>query len=523
MKRVISFMMLLLLMTAVLCGCKGGTDEGKTENKSEEASVYYGGTITVGITQDLDSLDPHKAVAAGTKEVLYNVFEGLVKADTDGNLVPAVAADYEISPDGMKYTFELRENVKFHNGAAVTAEDVIYSLKRCAGMLETKDPEVQVVAALSVISEINKTDKGVEVVLSEPDTELIGYFTCSIIPENYSEQASKPVGTGPFRFVLYAPLQKLVLEKNEDYYLEGVPYLDGVTFKISASAEAAFLELMAGSIDLFPYLTAEQAAQIENKYTILDGTMNLVQAMFLNNAVEPFNNPKVRAAVCHAVDRQSILNIVSDGKGSIIGSNMFPSFTKYYDSSLENYYEYNPEKAKELLSEAGYPDGISFTISVPSNYSFHVSTAQVVVEQLKSAGINAEIKLVEWATWLSEIYKGRQFEATIVGLDSQLAPGDVLRFYPSTSGKNFVNYVNSEFDSLYESAKKTVDEEKKAEYYKELQKLLAQDAASVYIQSPVQLVAVSPQISGYKFYPVYVQDMSSIYYQYSGEGLEEAQ
>ena len=284
----------MILAAAVLSGCSGGRQEEPSDG------------IIVGITQDLDSLDPHKAVAAGTKEVLYNIFEGLVKPDKDGNLIPAVAESYDISPDGKEYTFVLRDGVKFHNGDTVTAEDVIYSLKRCSGLLTPADPGVVVEAAFSVISDIVKADeKTIQVILDEPNTELMGYFTCSIIPEDYTEQDTKPVGTGPYCFESYTPLTSLVITKNEDYYGEGKAQIDRVTFKISANTDAAFMELMAGAIDIFPYLTQEQASQLESKYTILEGSMNLVQALFLNHASEPFDDPLVRQALCYATDRQA--------------------------------------------------------------------------------------------------------------------------------------------------------------------------------------------------------------------------
>ena len=505
MKRLLSLMMLLVMMT-VLCACKDGTSKNTNETSD---SVYYGGRITVGITQDLDSLDPHKAVAAGTKEVLYNIFEGLIKVGKDGSFVPAVAESYEILDGGLRYNFVLRSGVKFHNGKTVTADDVIYSLKRAAGMGD--DTDVNPVSAFSVISEINKTDKGVEIVLSSPNTELIGFFTSSIIPCDYKDQGTAPVGCGPFKFVSYEPLTKFVIAKNEDYYIEGAPYLDEVTFKICANADSAFLELLGGSIDLFPYLTSDQAAQLAGRMNVETGTMNLVQALFLNNAVAPFDNIKVRQALCYAVDRNAILGVVAGGKGAVIGTNMFPSFEQYYDGSLVNTYAYNPEKAKELLKEAGC-ENLTFTISVPSNYDFHVKTAEVIVDQLSKVGVTAKINLVEWSTWLSDIYVGRQFESTIIGLDSQLAPSDVLRFYPTESGKNFINYSNARFDELFAKAKATTDATEKSAFYKELEGILTNDAASVYIQSPAQYVAVSYKLAGYTFYPVFVQDMSTIYY-----------
>ncbi len=498
MKKKIISLVLVCVLTAALCACKGGTDKD-------------GGTIVVGITQDMDSLDPHKAVAAGTKEVLYNIFEGLVKPDEKGDLVPAVAKSYTISEDGLTYSFELRDNVRFHDGNKVTADDIVYSLKRCAGMLETSDPEVQEISALSVIKEIKADDTKVDVILESPNTELIGYFTTAIIPKDYEDQQTAPIGTGPFRFVSYTPQVSVVIEKNKDYYIENVPHLDEVTFKISASSDAAFLELLGGSIDIFPYVTDEQAKQLQDKFDILSAPMNLVQALFLNNKVKPFDDVRVRQALNMVIDRQEIIDMVAGGRADAVQSAVFSSYKTYYNEELASYYKKDIEEAKKLLAEAGYPDGFSFKIKVPSNYVFHIDTAQVIVEQLKAVNVKAEIELIEWATWLSDVYGGREFEATVVGLDAKLAPGDTLKFYPSDSSKNFINFSDASFDELYKEAVNEVDTDKKASCYKELQKILTEQAASVFIQSPYNVAAVSKKVGGYVFYPVYVQDMSTVY------------
>ena len=510
------FILILLVGSIALYGCGGDKNNTVTENTpAKEESLgtpINGGSIVVGISQDLDSLDPHKAVAAGTKEVLFNVFEGLVKPDEDGNLVPAVASDYEISTDGKIYTFTLREGVKFHNGSLVTADDVVYSLKRSAGLLDTIDPSVVVESALTNILEVNKVDdKTVEIVLKTPDTELLGYLTCAIIPKDYDKQDTAPIGTGPFKFVSYTPLESFVVEKNEDYYIPGAPYLDKVTFKIVPDADSAMVQMLAGSMDIFSYLTDAQVEQLKGSFNILEGNMNLVQALFLNNETEPFNNVKVRQALNYAIDKQSLLDLVAGGRGTIIGSNMFAGFAKYYED-LADAYPYNPEKAKELLNEAGYPNGFTFSITVPSNYQFHVDTAQVIVEQLKQVGIHAEIKQVEWASWLSDVYSARNYEATIIGLDAKLAGRDVLERYASTADNNFINYSNKEYDTVLADAIGTVDDNEKIKDYKQLQTILSSDAAAVYIQDPALLVAVNKKLSGYKFYPVYVQDMASVYF-----------
>ena len=520
------FMLTMLVLSIALYGCGGDKNSTNkeetpandtssitpTEGSPETGTPVIGGSVVVAISQDLDSLDPHKAVAAGTKEVLFNIFEGLVKPDKDGNLVPAVAESYEISTDGKVYTFKLKSGVKFHNGSLVTADDVIYSLKRSAGLLESTDSSVVVESALSNVSEINKLDDStVELVLKEADTELIGYLTVAIIPEGYDKQDTAPIGTGPFKFVSYSPMEKLVVEKNEEYYIAGRPYLDQVTFKIAPNADSAVVELLGGSIDIFAYLTEAQAEQLKGSFRIEEGNMNLVQALFLNNAVEPFNNIKVRQALNYAIDKQSLLDFVAGGKGRIIGSNMFTGFAKYYED-LTGMYPYDTAKAKELLAEAGYPNGFGFTITVPSNYKFHVDTAQVIIEQLKQVGITVDIKQVEWASWLSDVYTERNYESTVIGLDAKLAGRDVLDRYKSTARNNFLNYSNTEFDKLLEKAIETVSNEEKITAYKQLQTILAEDAASVYIQDPALLVAVNPKLSGYTFYPVYIQDMSSIYF-----------
>lgn len=517
-KRYYLLTLLILLLSIALYGCSG---KKKTEVKEQTPNTddvvmvepSYGGSVVVGILQDLDSLDPHKAVAAGTKEVLFNIFEGLVKPDKEGNLVPALASDYEISPDGLVYTFSLREGIKFHNEEAVTAQDVKYSIERCAGLLDEKDPSVVVDTALSNIKKVNvKDEKTIEILLKESNTELLGYLTVPIIPKDYKEGDTKPVGTGPFQFVSYTPLESMVIEKNPYYYEEGKPYLDKVTFKIIANADAALMELQAGSIDIFPYLTDSQAQQLEGTMNILEGHMNLVQGLFLNNKVSPFDNIKVRKALNYAVDKQAILDMVAGGRGSIISTNMFPAYTKYYLEELNDVYPNDVNKAKDLLKEAGFPDGFTFTITVPSNYQYHVDTAQVIVEQLKEIGVTAKIKQVEWATWLSEVYTNRDYEATIVGLDARLSPRDAMDRYEAKASNNFVNYSNKEYDKTLDMAIKTIDEEEKVEDYHKLQTLLTEDAASVYLQDPPLLVAMNKKLGGYTFYPVYVQDMSTVYF-----------
>lgn len=484
-------------LTIALGACSGDKDSGSSSQ------------ITIGIPQDIeDSLDPHQAVAAGTEEVLFNLYEGLVKPDSSGQLQPAVASGYTISEDAMTYTFTLREGVKFHDGSTVTAEDVKYSLDRCADTTNG-DP---LVAAFSNIESVNITDeKTLEVVLKNPDSDFLAYLDVAIIPASNADPASNPIGTGPYKYVSRAPQENFVIEKFDDYW--GTPAnIEHVTFKVCANADSIVMDLQGGSIDMFCRVTTAQADQLGDEFEILEGTMNLVQAMYLNNAAEPFTDERVRQALCYAVDPQGIMDMISDGKGTEIGSAMFPAFGKYYMEELNDVYNQDFDKAKELLAEAGYPDGLTFTITVPSNYQQHIDTAQVIAEQLKNIGVTANIELIEWESWLSDVYFAREYQATVVGVDaSSLTAGALLTRYTSTASNNFVNFSNADYDAAYAKASAAVDDEEKTAAYKECETLLAEHAASVYVQDLPELVALNKKYAGYQFYPLYVMDVSSLY------------
>ena len=505
-------------MCTGLCAC-GSKAESPSQSatappaSSTESANKAANAVTVGIAQDLDnSLDPHKAVAAGTKEVMFNVFEGLVKPTSNGDLIPAVASNYTVSEDHLTYTFTLREGAKFHNGDAVTAEDVVYSLKRVAAPTETGVVQVE---ALSIMADVAAVDeRTVAITLTEPSNEFISYLTVAILPADYTEQDTKPVGTGPFTFASRSAQENIILEKFEEYWGQKA-YLDQVTFRIIENAEGLLMGLQSGAIDICSHLTTTQVSQLsDSEFSIAQGNMNLVQAMYLNNAVAPFDNVLVRQALCHAIDRQMILDLAFDGYGTLIGSSMYPAFGKYFDDTLTNHYAYDVDAAKALLAQAGYPGGFDMTITVPSNYQPHMDTAEVVVEQLKAIGVNAVIQPVEWETWVSEAYVGRNFQATLVGVDaSTMTARALLERFTSTYSKNFINYNNAEYDALFAQAQACYDDAEQTALYKAMERNLTEHAANVYIQDLADLVAVRKGLTGLEFYPIYVLDLSTVRYE----------
>lgn len=512
-KKLLALFLALVMVGAVLPGCGDGSkDPGGQGNNGKTGEPVKGGEITVGIAQDLDdSLDPHQTVAAGTREVLFNIFEGLVKPNSDGEMIPAVAEKYTLSEDGTTYTFTLREGVKFHNGQTVTAEDVVYSINRCAAVPEGQ--EKPLVAAFSAVKSVEALDeKTVAVTIAQRDLEFISYMTAAIIPADYENQDTAPVGTGPFKFVSRTPQQDFVMERFEDYW--GAPaWLDKVTYKICENADALVMNLNGGSIDLCAHLTSAQASQLNQNFQVLEGTMNLVQAIYLNNQAKPFDNQLVRQALCYAIDRQGIMDMVADSHGTAVGSSIYPAFTKYFLPELVDKYPHDVAKAKELLAQAGYPDGFDMTISVPNNYQPHMDTAEVVAEQLREAGINVTIQPVEWSTWLDTIYNGRQFQATVVGVDAaNMTARAMLERFTSDYGKNFINYNNPAYDALFQKAINAQDEAEQTDLYKQMETMLADTAANVYIQDLCDLVAMRQDLGGLKFYPIYVLDLSTVYF-----------
>ncbi|MCI9582449.1 MAG: ABC transporter substrate-binding protein [Clostridium sp.] len=516
-----------LLLSVALCACGGdkGAEAASTAEESRtggstaqesssaeessntlsEGTPVPGGSVIFGMTQDLASLDPHVETDAGTRDVVFNLYEGLVKPTSTGDLMPAVASGYTVSDDAKVYTFTLRDGITFHDGTPVTIEDVKYSIDRYAE-IQGESSAFSIVADASV-----KDEKTIEVTLKESYSEFLPMMTLAVIPQANEDPVKSPVGTGPFKFVSYAPGQNIVLEKYDGYWQEGVPSLDTVQFKFIADVDAAYMELQAGTIDILKYLTTAQAQTISPDYNIVEGSMNLVHGMYLNSGEGPLSDTRVRQALCYGVDRDAINGFIFGGKSRIIGSHMIPNMTKYYEPEAENVYSYDPEKAKSLLAEAGYADGFDLVITVPSSYSQHVDTAQIIADQLSQIGVRTTLNQVDWSTWLEDVYKGGNFEATVIGFDGTMVPSDLIMKYVTGNSKNFMHYSNEEYDNVFEEAFATIDDAKKVELYKECQMILARDAAAVFIEDPANLVAVRKNLAGYTFYPTAAEDMAALY------------
>ena len=503
MKKLIGLLVLLIL---VITGC----GKEKPSNKNTLKTKVDGGELVVRISQDMDFLDPHKALAAGTYEVMFNVFEGLLKPTHEGKLIPAVAESFKISKDNLTYTFKLRNGIKFHNGKDVQVEDIIFSLTRIGGDFSGNSVVRGLAKNIKNIKKID--DNTVAIELKKVDGTILSKFTTAIIPRNVVEIEQTPVGTGPFKFIEYLPGQKLVMEKFSDYWIKGVPTIDKVEFSIIKDEQSSILSLQRGEIDLYPRMGSTHISTLENTNNIIVTEQNLMQILSLNNKVKPFDDIRVRQAIAYAIDSEEIIDTLDAGLGKAIGTNMSPVMKNYYNIETEGTYTHNIEKAKELLKEAGYKNGFEFTLSLPTNYRFHADTGVIISEQLKKVGIKANLVEVEWGTWLKDIYAGRKYEGTIIALDGKIEPYDILNRYISNHRRNFMNYESKEYDTVMKKITQITDEKTKIELYKEAQMILAQDIPVVFIMAPAGIIATNKALRGYTPYPIYVQDISTLYF-----------
>jgi peptide/nickel transport system substrate-binding protein len=491
----------LILLTALITlfpSCR------KNNEKTDE--------LRYGFTTEPKTLDPLNINdTADGRSILFNVFEGLVKPDTDGTLLPCIAESWTIERDALIYTFTIRKDVRFHDGSIVSANDVKFSI------------DTAIAAGFNGLNMIDNTaitsDNRVRITLKAPDPEFLPYITIGIVKADNKDREKNIIGTGPFFIESFTPQRNLVLKKFNDYWQrklaqsQDIPHLEKVTIVFFANVEALMIAMRSGNVD-GASLVGSFAAQLDHRnFDIINGYSAAVHLMAFNNASPPLNDIRVRKAINYGVDIQGIIDGAFFGKGAPSGSPVIPGLSAYYDGSLS--YPHDPQKARELLTEAGFDDTHkpSLEITVPSEYTMHIDTAQVIVNQLEQIGINASVKLVDWNTWLSDVYRGRNYQATVISLDSPVVSArNFLARYRSDNSGNFLNFSNKEFDKTYDALFTETNEAKRKQLYKDAQRIITSDAASVYIQDILYYkVFRTDAFAGVKNYPLLIVDFSSIY------------
>jgi peptide/nickel transport system substrate-binding protein len=439
---------------------------------------------------------------ADGRSILFNVFEGLVKPDTDGNLYPATAESYSIEDGGMTYAFKIRPNVKFHNGKTVTAADVKFSLNVAAENGLTGMDKIADVAT--------PDDDTVRITLKELDTYFLPYLTAAIVPENHDARETEPIGTGPFAVESFIGGERIVLKKHGSYWRGDLPYLDRVTVRFFADSAALVAALQSGGIDGAQLDAVHFATLDTSAFSSARLQSASVQTLALNNAAGPLQDVRVRWAVNYAVDADGIIDTAFGGEGIKSGTPVIPGLKAFFNADLTDAYPLDRAKARELLAEAGYENGFPLTITVPSNYEVHLAAARVIVTQLAAVGITAVIKEIDWGAWLTDVYRDREYEATVISLDGSLSPERFLSRYRSDASNNFMNFNSGEYDEVFAEAVSATEDASRARLYKDAQKIISDNAAGVFIQDLVYYAPLRKGFDGVADYPLYVFDFSVI-------------
>ncbi|MEM7644754.1 MAG: ABC transporter substrate-binding protein, partial [Pseudomonadota bacterium] len=367
--------------------------------------------ITIGMQLEPPNLDPTGGAAAAIDEVVYaNVFEGLTRFGPDGSILPALASDWTVSEDGLTWTFNLRDGVTFHDGTNMDAEDVVFTLDRARAETSTNAQK----ALFDGIASVDAVDPAtVRITLSAPNGNLpfnLAWGDAVIVaPESVETNATNPVGTGPFRFQDWIQGDRVELVANPDYWGDA-PALQQATFRFISDPNAAFAAMMAGDLDAFPNFPAPEtlaAFEANPQFNVIVGSTEGETILAMNNAEL---DPKLRQAISLAVDRQAIIDGAMFGYGTPIGTHFAPHNPDYVDLTAKT--AHDPDAARTALAEAGY-DGEPLRLMLPPP-AYARRGGEIIAAQLREVGIETEISNLEWAQWLEQVFRGKDYDLTIV-------------------------------------------------------------------------------------------------------------
>lgn len=504
-KLLLIFLSALMIFSLAACGKSGETEAPKTEaetSKKEEVAVEraeeIANELNVAISVDPDGLDPHRTTAASTFSVTNNIYDTLVGVSEKGDRIPRLAVSWELSEDGKEITFSLEPDVKFHNGKACNAEAVKASFERLKGEESPRAKDYANIIDIQVLS-----DNEIKFVTETLDVELVSKFaypwSAIVDTEVADDLKNNPVGTGPYKLKEWVPQQYLILEKNGDSKVQAA--IEIVNLKTIPDAQARVLAIQSGEIDMM-IVAGNQMELVQDMpgYNIVKNPSNALQLMAMNCSNEYLANPDVRRAITMAVNKDALIENVWYGLGTKIGSHYPPVLSEYVDHSED--IKYDPEGAKKLLADAGYADGFTLKMYLPKDYQHYVDAGQIIAQELQAVGINCDIEIVEWAYWLESVYQGRNYDFTVVGHTGRLDAYQWLARYKSDSPENYVNFNNPRADEILTTAPQTMDEVERANLYKELQEILADEVPALYIQSPISVMIIKDNIQGYKSYPL---------------------
>lgn len=527
----ISIFTFMLVFCLFISAC---SSQSSNNNEDDPSSVEDKNTIIVGLEAEPTSLDAHQISDYNSSRAAMELYDQLVQfKDGSTELEPDLAEKWDISEDGLEYTFYLKEGITFHDGTSFNAEAVKFSYERQmdsnhphhdTGQYSYAEFTFGTINTIEVINEFT-----VKISLKEPFAPFLSNLAmhaASIISptalKEYGADFTKnPVGTGPYKFVSWNPGVEVILEKNTDYF-KGEPSIEQLIFKPISEAQTRLAELEAGNIDLIVNVPPDDLERLKgdsNLQVIEQAGMHVWWTAF-NTQKEPFNNQKVRQAVNYAINKEAIVDGILQGTGELANSPLPPTVWGH-NANLKNY-NYDPEKAKALLEEAGYADGIDVTYWVPesgSGMQQPQTMAAAIQSDLAAVGINVEIQTLEWGAYLDKVFVPADendmdmHQMSWIGDNGD--PDNFLYILLSgeqwpTAGFNDSYYKNQQVDELLAKARITKDKGERTAMYEQAQEIIMEDAPWIVLDHEKQIIVANKNIKDFELHPTGVFRFSGV-------------
>jgi peptide/nickel transport system substrate-binding protein len=459
-------------------------------------------TLNFALGGNPDTLDPHKTSGTLTFQTIKSVYDTLAEPDMSGKIVPALAEKWVVSPDELTWTFYLKKDVFFHNGDKLSAKDVKATFDRIMDTA-TASPKAKEFGSITAIE--TPDDSTVVLKLKEPTSPLLATLASgwgAVLPKSLIDSGhdfgSRPVGTGPFELKEWVRDSRIILQKNKNYWMKGHPKLDQITMHIIPERAVAIQGLISGQLDVaylidkddLPLLEASPDVKIEKSMTAL------ILVMSINCSNPVLQDLRVRQAINYAIDKQKVLDVAYGG-GKPIGT--FMDYGNAYYKDFTALYPYDPEKAKKLLAEAGVGPDKVFELFLPQNYEMHVKAGEMYQDMLTKVGLNVKIKLVDWSTWISDVYRAAKYDLTVIGHTGKLDPDGTLEGYGTKD--RYVRWINPRAAELIDQARKVSGFENRKKLYDEALQIMAEEVPFMYLGSSYRRTAVRKNVSDFRMTP----------------------
>jgi peptide/nickel transport system substrate-binding protein len=484
-----------ITVAVVAVGINANAAEGK-----------HGGTLIAAFSADPAGFDPVRGPSGMSHVVIEQIYSTLMLLDPDANPIPGLAESYQLSNDGLTYTFKLRQGVTFHNGDEVTAEDVKFTFDR----LRAKDSGYSYGSQVETIASVDVLDKHTaKFTLSRTTGPFLIYMAfpgSSIVPKKLVESGhdlnANPIGSGPFKFVSYQPRTAIKFERNPNYYEKGKPYFDAMEYRIISDITALTNAVMSKVVNFSNEIPPKDWSRVKVTPGIKGKTIEGSRYYWLlpNNQRKPFDNPKVRQAVAHAIDRSAIVRGTFFGQATPILGGVIPQWNWGYANL--NYFKPggDPEKARKLLADAGYPKGFETTMTIASSFPAMMGLAPIIQANLQQVGIKAKIGTMEIPRYWDEVWSTSNFDITTMYWVSPLADPDdfVTNNYKCGMAINVQKSCSQAMDAILEEAKTAPTREKREKLYRKMQELSLEEMGIVPLVNGWILIAHTSKLKNYQ-------------------------